>query len=167
MNPNTVGPEVGRNDLLRTIGGVLLATFAFVLFIRKGQNHRWGDFALLLVLLVPFLALYGAGTSGPALVGPREAPGQRWHAVFVVLAVILAPLTLFQFLHWVGGNTHDSLNAAWIFGLTAVVAGLAARRAGVSYATLLAGLAIVIAWLELWDKILNPSGTTVRWLLLI
>ena len=157
---------------MRALGGTLFASGALVLFMRKSSQGDWGDFALLLVLLVPCALLYllGLGVAGgrgrPGAAGERFA--RPWQSVLLVFAVLLVPFVLFQFLEWVGGNTEDELNTAWIFALTAALAALAALRAGVSYATLLAVAAIVIAWIALCDKVFgDPSGTTVRWLLIV
>jgi hypothetical protein len=162
-----------RRGLLRSLGGLLFATGALVLFFRKSPDERWAEFALLLVLLVPCVALYALGlglvrredAARPGDHGPAAHP---WQPVLLVFAILLVPLVLFQFLDLIGGSTEDSLNSAWIFAVTAALAVFAVLRAGVSYGALLATLALLIAWLSLWDKILDdPSGTTFRWLLVI
>jgi hypothetical protein len=170
-----------QRDFLRAIGGLLLTAGAIVLFIRKSTNDSWGDFALLLVLLVPCVSLYALGLGvfdrelargarpainrGLLVTGKRVAPA--WQSVLLVLAVILVPLVLLQFLEVLGGSSDDSLNAAWIFTVTAALALYAAFAAGVNYSALLGALSIIVVWLSLWDKILDgPSATTIRWLLL-
>jgi hypothetical protein len=45
-------------DLLRSVGGLLLAVGAVVLLVRKSSHHGWSDFARLLVVLVPAVVLY-------------------------------------------------------------------------------------------------------------
>jgi hypothetical protein len=167
---NDIQKRIERPDLLATIGGLLFAAGAVALFLRKSNAHAWGDFGRLLILLIPCLVLYALGAG---LVAARSrAAGDQGQAggnpALLVFAILLVPLTLFQFLKLVNGNTDDSLNQAWIFLLTAVVAAAAARRAGLSYGALLASLALVFSWLAFWDKVLdNPSGTTFRWLLVI
>jgi hypothetical protein len=53
-----------------------------------------------------------------------------------------------------------------VFALTGLLAASAARRARVTYSGLLAALALLVAWLLVWSKILNhPSANTFRWLL--
>src|SRR5207247_2627094 len=76
------------------------------------------------------------------------------------------PVALLLFLNWIGANTHHVLYDAGVFALTGVLAGYAARRSRVAYAGLLAALAMLVAWLLLWEKILDhPSANTFRWLL--
>jgi hypothetical protein len=76
------------------------------------------------------------------------------------------PVVLLEFLAWVGASTQHSLYEAAVFALTALFAGYGARRARVSYAALLAGLALLVTWLDVWDAILgHPSTNTSRWLL--
>ena len=190
--PGFLASAVGR-DWLRLLGGVAFAVGAVTLFFRKSEE--WGDFALLLVLLVPFALLYGLGLlggeggslgrllgarereaePGPSAAEEREADllaggprGGRWRSGFLVLGLLLAPLVLFQMLEWVGGDTGSSLNSAWIFVLTAALAVLASIRAQVVYTALLGALAFLIAWLSFFDSVLDdPSLTTVRWLLVV
>jgi hypothetical protein len=163
-------------DVIRALGGLLLASGAVVLFIRKSSQDEWGDFGRLLVLLIPCAVLYVLALG---IVGPGRTPSasgavsaevqpEPWRPAFLVFAILLVPLTLFQFLQLVDGSTDDSLNQAWIFALTAVLAAYGSLRARISYALLLAALATIFAWLAFWDKVLDePSGTTNRWLLVL
>jgi hypothetical protein len=76
------------------------------------------------------------------------------------------PVTLLEFLHWVGANTRHILYGAGVFALTALLAGYAARRARVSIAALLACLSLLVTWLIVWEKIIgHTSANTYRWLL--
>ena len=170
MNENPLVPD--QRDLLRLLGGVLFAAGAVIVFFREADN--WAEFPLLLTVLIPCALLYGLGVAGaavapaqPGVAGPRVA-AFPWQTVYLVFGTILVPIVLFQFLDTVGGKTDDSLNTFWIF-LVAAAAGLfASFRRGVRYAAFLAGVALLIAWLALWDKILgDPSANTIRWLLLI
>jgi hypothetical protein len=151
---------------LRAIGGLVLATGALVLlFRRSGLGDPWGSGPIFLILLATASFLYGSGFLGARWVG-RVLP---WQGAFVVFGILLVPLTLFAFVDWVGGSTGSSLNAAWIFSLTAVSGFAAARLAGVGYGALLGSLALIVAWLTLWDGVLSDgldSVNTVRWLLL-
>ena len=104
------GLEPRQRDVLRILGGLLFTAGALALFVRKANHSQWGDFGRLLVLLVPCAVLFLLGLRAAA---ERPATAQ---SVLLVLAVILVPLTLFQFLALVNGNANDSLNAAWIFG---------------------------------------------------
>jgi hypothetical protein len=157
-------------DLLRSVGGVLFAVGAVLVLARKSGNHGWGDFARLLVVLVPAVVLYvlalgGAeGAGGPD--GVRDEHARPWQSVLMVVAILLVPVVLLEFLAWAGANTGHVLYGAGVFAVTALFAGYAARRARVSYAALLAGLSLLLTWLLVWEKILgHPSANTDRWLL--
>jgi hypothetical protein len=66
------------------------------------------------------------------------------------------------------GSPRADLNLAWTFGVTAAVAVATSFALRAPFQMLLGALLGVVAWLALWDKILtNPSGDTVRWLLLV
>ena len=65
-------------DLTRSVGGVLFAVGAVVLFLRKSGHHEWSSFALLLVVGVPAAALAllvvgVAGLAAPALYRRRPS----------------------------------------------------------------------------------------------
>jgi hypothetical protein len=153
------------SDLLRSVGGLLLAAGAVVLLIRKSSHHEWSNLARLLVVLLPAAALYLLALS-PSAGRPGATDGRSWRAVLLVTAMALVPLVLLLFLRLVGASTTDRLSEAGVFALTAVLAGYGAHRARVSYAALLAGLALVVAWLLVWSEILShPSGDAYRWLL--
>jgi hypothetical protein len=151
-------------DLLRSAGGLLLATGAAVLLVRKSSHHGWSDFALLLVVLLPAVVLYALALGG-AEHGPAES-AQPSRSVLLVSAILLGPVVFYEFLHWAGASTHHPLYSAGVFTLTGLLAAYGARRARVPYAALLAGLALLVAWLIVWGRILNhPSAGTYRWLL--
>jgi hypothetical protein len=152
-------------DLLRSVGGVLVAVGAVVLLTRKSSSHGWSSFAQLLVVLVPTAALYALCLGdGARRLARRAEPAQ---AVLAVTAILLWPLVLLEFLHWAGASTSHSLNVAAVFAITAVLAVFAALRADAPYAILLAGLSLIVAWLLVWGKILDhPSANAYRWLLL-
>jgi hypothetical protein len=87
--------------------------------------------------------------------------------VLLVTAILLTPVALFLLLQWAGASTRHLLYDAAVLAATAAIAWLGSRRAGAPYALLLAGLALLGAWMLVWLKILDhPSGDTVRWLLL-
>ena len=132
-------------DLLRSVGGVLFVAGAVTLLIRKSGHHGWGEFALLLVALVPAVVLYVLALGGLEPTG-SETP-RPWQSVLLVAAILLWPVALFELLHWAGASTRHVLYGAGVFALTALLAGYAARRARVPYAVLLAGLASLVAWL--------------------
>ena len=103
------------------------------------------------------------------LESPRsEEDARPWQSVLLVVAILLGPVALLEFLKWVGANTNHVLYDAGVFALTALLAGYGARRARAPYAALLAALALLVTWLLVWSKILNhPSGDTYRWLLVV
>jgi hypothetical protein len=160
--------QLSRRDisgLLRCFGGVTFASGAVLLLTRKSSHHGWGSFALLLVALVPTVVLYVLALG--ALEPSQSKRPEPWQSVLMVAAILLVPLTLLEFLHWVGANTQHILYSAGIFAITALLAGYASSRARVSIAALLASLSLLLTWLLVWEKILgHPSANTYRWLLL-
>jgi hypothetical protein len=155
-------------DLLRSIGGVLFAVGAVLVLVRESGHHEWGDFARLLVVLMPavFLYLLALGVLDDTPNEPSEKEAQPWQSVLMVVAILLGPVVLLEFLAWVGANTGHVLYGAGVFAVTALFAGYGARRARVSYAALLAGLSLLLTWLLVWEEILgHPSANTYRWLL--
>ncbi len=152
-------------DLLRSVGGVLFAVGAVVLLVRKSGHHEWSDFVRLLVVLVPAVVLYVLALG--VLERPRSEGARPWQSVLMVVAIMLGPVALFEFLQWVGASTGHVLYDAGVFAITGVLAGYATRRARASYCALLAGLALLVTWLLVWGKILDhPSADTYRWLLI-
>ena len=149
---------------MRSAGGVLFAVGAVALLIRKSGDHSWTDFDRLLVVAVPALALYGLALRGDF--SPREG-AEPSQTVLMVTAILLAPLALFLLLRWAGASTRHVLYPAGVFALTGVLAAYGARTARVRYAALLSALAALVAWLLLWDKLLDhPHADTFRWLLI-
>lgn len=143
-------------------GGLLFATGAVVLYMRKGEV--WADFPVLLVLLIPAGLLYGLG------IGREEgasAPA-RWQSAFLVYGVVLVPLALAQLVEVLGGDPDKAGNVAWIFLATATLAGFAAFARGAVYQALLMAVALVVAWVAFWDAVLgDPSLDAFRWLLVL
>ncbi|MGH2832996.1 MAG: hypothetical protein ACRDK2_09485 [Solirubrobacteraceae bacterium] len=152
------------SDLLRCVGGVTLAAGAVLVLVRKSSHHGWGSFALLLVALVPTIVLYVLALG--ALEPSQSKPPKPWQSVLMVAAILLVPLSLLEFLRWVGASTHHILYSAAIFAITALLAGYGVRRARVPIAALLASLSLLVTWLLVCEKILgHPSANTYRWLL--
>jgi hypothetical protein len=155
-----------ERDWLRLAGGLAFGIGAVVLAFRKlgvlPGGATWSDGALLVVLAVPFFVLYGLGMAGRR--GGRGA--EPWQSTFLVFATLIAPLMLFQLLALLGGDANDSWNSVWILGLTGVIGVAATLYAGATQAAGFGALALIVAWLAFWDAVLdNPSGNTVRWLL--
>ena len=152
-------------DAAQAAGGVLLALGAVVVVLRRSEAGGWTDFELMLTAAVPAVLLFAIAVAGRAPLAPSiSAP---WRSVPLISAILLAPLALFLFLRWVGASTHHLLYDAAVLVVTAAIAVAGARRAGTPYAIFLAGVALLGAWMLVWLKIIsNPSGDTVRWLLL-
>src|SRR5688500_5922702 len=84
-------------DWLRLIGGILFASGAVVLAIRK---EAWSAGALLLVFAIPCAVLYVL-----ALRGRSESPGlEGWQSAYVTFAALLLPIALLQLVDALGGN---------------------------------------------------------------
>lgn len=150
--------------LLQGVGGLLFAVGAAVLLIRKSLPHGWGELARLLVVLVPTAVLYSLSLRGPR--GARREEQCASRALMLITAILLTPVALFELLEWLGASTRHLLYVAGVFALTGALAGYAARRTRVPYAGFLSALSLLIAWLFVWDRILDhPSADTFRWLL--
>src|SRR3712207_1696740 len=158
----------GRDDRdwLRLAGGLAFGIGALMLLLRKlgvvPGSESWSDEALLLVLAVPFALLYGLGMAGRA--SGRDA--EPWQSTFLVFGTILAPLVLFQLLAVLGGDANDSIHSVWIFAVAGALGVAATLYAGATQAAGFGALFLIVAWLAFWDEVLgNPSGDTIRWLL--
>lgn len=139
---------------LRKLGGVLLGVGALVLFFRRaGFEDPWGDFPLFVLLALPAVFLYGAGLIALRSTGTPSA----WASVFVVFGLVFIPLALLQFVELIGGDSVAPLNIAWVFFLTAVAGAAAGLLADVRFGFLAASVALIIAWLALWDEILSDG----------
>jgi hypothetical protein len=154
-----------RRDWLRLLGGLLFSAGAIALLLRKAS--QWGAGAEFVTLLVPCALCLGLGVAGRHAPGPADRI-EPFRSTLLLIGIVLLPVTLSRLVAWIGGTPGDSLNVFWIFGLTAAVAAFASLRLGAVYQLLVAGIAGIVAWISLWDKILDhPKADTVRWLLLI
>jgi len=145
-----------------------LAVGALVVLIRSAGASQWTEFERVLVISAPVVLLYALACgrrsasedSGP----PREAA--PWRSVLLVTAAVLSPFALLSLLHWLGVDTRKWSVQAAIAVATALLAFVGARRARAPYAVLIAGLALLIAWLIVWSKIVHhPSAGDYRWFL--
>jgi hypothetical protein len=146
-------PDDGR-DGLRAVAGILLGLGFLMTFLRKSSiGEPWGDWGLLITLLIITVFLYGVG-----LLGRMNTPTVRgWQAIYLIFGIILIPILLFQFVEAIGGDTGSTLNTFWIFLVTAAAAAFAALVADVRYGLLLASISIIVSWLALWDKIISDG----------
>ena len=161
--------EPDRRDWLRLIGGVLLAAGAIVLFIRK--EEAWGDFPLLLAVLLPAVVLYGLGWLGGLRSHADDVRRpEGWQIVFLILGVVLIGFSIAQLIALLGSDDIEQrLLQALIAAVVAGAAYAASFLRRVPVLSLIGGLAALIAWLLVWDKILDPIEEvgTARILLLI
>jgi hypothetical protein len=147
-------------DLVRSAGGLLLALGAILLLTRKSSS----DFARTLVVGVPAILLYMMSVLVPP---PGEENGRRpWRALLAITSILLAPVAMLELLHWLGADAGADLWLAAVFALTALLAVHGLSRTKAPYLALLGALSSLVAWLSLWDKLVNPSAGTTRWLLI-
>jgi hypothetical protein len=151
-----------RGDWLRMLGGLLLAVGAAILFLRKTDD--WAAFPLLLVVGIPCALLFGLG----ALAALATGAVGRWHAVLMVTGVLLSILAFGQLWDTIGVNPESNEFGFLISACVAALAAFGSFRVGAAYQALLAAVAGLVAWLFLWDMILDePSAGAFRWLLLL
>jgi hypothetical protein len=160
--------EPDRRDWLRLLGGFLLALGAAVLYIRKFND--WGEFLKLLVVLIPFVVLFGLGW----LPGVRErAEGIRrpegWQIGFLILGTFLSGFVMAQILLTLGAdNLRPRLDQVLVAAVVAGVAYAASFLRAVPFLSIIGGLAALWAWITLWDKIvgIDSIGTGRAFLLI-
>ncbi len=160
MVPPVQSTSRDTTDLLRALGGVLLAAGCVTLFARKTGHEAWGDFPLLLIVLIPAVLLYVL-----AVVGADQgfdAPAESWRSVLLVTSILLAPLVLVQLLQTLGIDEPTALEVAAVFVVTAMLAAYGASRGRVRYAVLLAGLASLVTWVIVWVRVLHPGTDMLR-----
>jgi hypothetical protein len=141
---------------------MMLGAGALVLLIRKGGE--WSDWAIFFGLLIPALILFGVAFVGRA----RGEAFTGWQVGFLVFGTLLLLGALLQLVNAADGNPASSLNLFWTFGVAAAVAVFTSLAMRAPFQTLLGALLALVAWLALWNKVLSdPSGDTLRWLLLV
>src|SRR4051794_8654520 len=151
-----------RRDWLRVAGGMMFGAGALVLLIRKGGE--WSDWAVFFGLLIPALILFAVAFLGRA----RGEAFTGWQVGFLVFGTLLLLGALLQLVNAADGNPRASLNVLWTFGVAAAVAVATSLAMRAPFQMLLGALLALVAWLALWDKVLsNPSGDTIRWLLIV
>jgi len=147
-----LAPDYTR-DSLRKHGGLLLGLGVLMIFLRKGED--WSDFVIFLLLAVMAVYLYASVFTTEATGGARP-----WQAVHSVFGLIFVPLALSQFVDMIGdeGDSGNSLNVLWIFGVTAALGFYAGVVKGIRVHLLLASIATIVAWSALWDELLGDEG---------
>lgn len=151
-------------DFSRSAGGVLLAAGAMTLYIRKAAEHGWGDFALMLVALVPAVLLYVLAISHGG--SAKEKP-QPWRSVLMVVSILLGAVALIRFLDLLGTSLDNGYYGAAVFLVIAAIGTYGSRRAQAPYAMLLVGISLLLAWFDVWGAILSPSLNLSRILLIV
>jgi hypothetical protein len=148
-------PDDSR-DALRKIGGLLFGIGILMLLLRKATiADDFSKGVVLIVLLIPAALFYGGGAFTEKETGRLRA----WQTVYAVLGLIFATLALIQFVEVIDeGASGNSLNVAWIFAVVAGLAFYAGAVRGIRFQFLLGGIALIIAWSALWDKILGDEG---------
>jgi hypothetical protein len=169
MNEKLAGITPAQRDALRLVGATMVATGALALFVRKNFQESWAAFPRLLVLAIPCALLYGLGT-GMIRIGRSDDDGagiSAWRAAALVFGLILIPFTLSQLVDVLGGDPDKSGHTAWVFAATAAAGAYAALVHGLRWGALFGGLALIVSWIALWDALVEPSATAIRWLFLI
>lgn len=144
-------------DALRKIGGLLLGIGVLMLLLRKATiGDDFGDGIVLIILAIPAVVLYGGS------VLTEEATGglRPWHTVYSVFGLIFVALALIQLVGTIDDTPDTALNFAWIFTAVAALGFYAGAVRGIRFQILFAGIALIIAWSTLWDKILGDEGIT-------
>lgn len=163
-------------DALRGIGGIVFAAGGVVLVLRKAGGDEWSTLARFFTVLVPAVLLYAVALAGgnsrsgtDTDTGSRDGAGRlprRGSSALLLVASLLLLLTaLFLFLSLVKASAHHKLYIAAVFAVAGLAAAFGARRARVAYGALLAGLAFLVVWLQVWEQILgNTTADEGRWL---
>jgi hypothetical protein len=134
---------------------------ALVLLIRKSSG--WSDWAAFVTLLIPALVLCAIAVAGRV----RSGVSEGWQAAYLVFGTLLLLAALLQLVNAAGGTPRASLSIAWTFGVAGALAFATSLALQLRIQMLVGAVLWLVAWLAIWDKILtNPSGDTVRWLLL-
>jgi hypothetical protein len=160
--PPGTSPIHDRRDWLKLVGGMMFGAGVIVLLARKGQD--WSDWAIFLALFIGALVLLGLG----ALRRGADLELGGWRTSYLVFGTLLLLASLLQLVNAADGDAGAPLNLFWTFGVAAAVAAATSLLLRANVQMLVAALLGLVAWLALWTKILdNPSGDTVRWLLIV
>lgn len=141
-------------DALRGIGALLLGIGVLMLLLRKATiADDYSDGIVLIILAIPAVLLYGGS------VRTVEATGglRPWQAVWSVFGLIFVALALIQLVTVIDETPDASLNLAWIFAVVAALGFYAGAVKGIRFQLLLGGIALIVAWSELWNKILSDG----------
>ncbi len=141
-------------DALRGIGALLFGIGVLMLLLRKSTvAGDYSDGIVLIILAIPAVLLYGGA------IRTVEATGglRPWQAVWSVFGLIFVALALIQLVNVIDETPDASLNLAWIFAVVAALGFYAGAVKGIRVQLLLGGIALIVAWSELWNKILSDG----------
>jgi hypothetical protein len=142
-------------DALRKIGGLLFGIGILMLLLRKATiAGDYADGVILIILAIPAAVLYGGS------VLTEEATGglRSWQAVYSVFGLIFVALALVQLVGTIDETPDTSLNLTWIFLVVAALGFYAGAYRGIRFQLLFGAIALIIAWSEIWNKILPDNG---------
>jgi hypothetical protein len=145
-------------DALRKIGGLLFGLGILMVLLRKAylpQADPYKNGIQLILWLIPAVLLYGS-----SVLTEKDTGGLRsWQTVYSVFGLIFVVGALSQLVDTIDdGASGNSLNTAWIFAVTAGLAFYAGAARGIRFQFLFGGIALIIAWSAIWDKILGDEG---------
>ncbi|MGH2955981.1 MAG: hypothetical protein ACRDL6_03195 [Solirubrobacterales bacterium] len=142
-------------DALRKLGGLLLGMGALMLLLRKSvipQADPYKDGVKLIIWAIPAALLYGGSLT------QRETGGLRpWQAVYSVFGLIFVAGALLQLVDTIDETPDQSLTTAGVFAVIAALAFYAGAVRGIRFQFLFGGIALIIAWSALWDRILSDG----------
>jgi hypothetical protein len=142
-------------DALRKIGALLLGIGVLMLLLRKATiADDYSDGVIFIILAIPAVLFYGGA------IRTLDATGglRPWQAVWSVLGLIFVALALIQLVTVIDDTPDASLNLAWIFAVVAALGFYTGAEKGIRFQLLLGGLALIVAWSEIWNKILGDEG---------
>jgi hypothetical protein len=147
-------PDDSR-DALRKLGGLLLGVGVLMLLLRKSfvpQIDPYADGVRLIIWTIPAVLLYGGSLT------QRETGGLRaWQTVYSVFGLIFVAGALLQLVDTLDEDPEASLNTAWVFAVVAALGFYAGAERGIRFQLLFGGIAAIIAWSALWDKLLSDG----------
>jgi hypothetical protein len=142
-------------DALRKIGALLFGIGVLMLLLRKAAvADDYSDGIIFIILAIPAILLYGGSIQTLNSTGGLRP----WQAVWSVFGLIFVALALIQFVTVIDETPDASLNLAWIFAVVAALGFYAGAVKGIRFQLLLGGLALIVAWSEIWNKILGDEG---------
>jgi hypothetical protein len=141
-------------DALRNIGALLLGIGVLMLLLRKATiSDDYADGIVLILLAIPAVLLYGGS------IRTLDATGglRPWQAVWSVFGLVFVALALIQFVTVIDETPDTSFNLFWIFAVVAALGLYAGAVVSIRFQLLAGGIALIVSWSELWNKILSDG----------